>query len=589
MNSMGSLSPCLEISPASRLRLPFPTRCHLARFRIAMALRHAAFIVAILLPASAGSQQKNDSTEARRRASGAQARFESVRRQNLPLTYSGTRGECDARIGRFCQWNSDDDTVEAKQPRAIRRARERLLASLDSAAKRSPNDGWIAGQRVRYFIEAKNDTAAVRAARECRAAEWWCSALEGLALHVNSRGAEADSAFARALRSMPASERCRWTDMSSILDDQARRRFGKVGCGRSETIAEKLWWISDPFWSIEGNERRAEHYARHTMARTLASSRNAYGLSWSNDMREAIVRYGWPRYWSRGPGTSFEPQNGPVTGHEATPNYHFVPVSLSFDSIPQISYDLDLKTSAERYASVTAKRVVELDPQIAVFRRGDSALVVAAYDVSEKRELDSTDISAALVIARDEFSPLHQSSTVGRRGALSVLVETQPQLVSVEVINAASGSGAAWKRSVLRLGPIPGGAVSMSDPLLFDATDEDVTDLDAAMRSAIGGNTVSRGKVGIYWEMYGLARTDSAEPVSLTLTRVQQGTLRRIGESIGLATRSGPLTIRWNQTMSAGSVTSRSVILDLSLIPRGKYMLRIETDSVVASRTIEVR
>src|SRR6188768_3599914 len=121
------------------------------------AARYARALLLLILAASAAeAQQKRDSVEARRRASGAQARFELVRRQNLPRSNYGPADRCDARIGRFCQWNNEDDTVEAKQPRAIRRAREALIASLDSAAKKAPRDGWITGQRVRYLVEAKN-------------------------------------------------------------------------------------------------------------------------------------------------------------------------------------------------------------------------------------------------------------------------------------------------------------------------------------------------------------------------------------------------------------------------------------------------
>jgi hypothetical protein len=549
----------------------------------------------VLAPAVAGGQQKKDSVEARRRATNAQGKFELVRRHNLPLRYSGPRdGTCDARIGRFCQWNDNDDTVEAREPRVIRKARATLLATLDSAAKRSPRDGWITGQRIRYLLEADNDTAAVRVARECKAAEWWCAALEGLALHQQWNGDASDSAFAHALRAMPEADRCRWTDMTPILDYDQRKKFGKVGCGKNEDVAERLWWLADPFWSLPGNDRRSEHYARHTMAKIFEPARNTFNLSWSGDLREMMVRYGWSKSWTRGAGTAFEPNNGPISGHEATPNYHFVPVSMSFDSVPKVSFDLERDASAERYAPVMAKRVFEIEPQIAVFRRGDSALVVAAYDVENRRELDSTRVSAAIVLTHDEHSPLFQDSSSGRKGAMKVLVDSRPQLMSVEVVNLDSRSGAAWMRAGLPIPPGDSGSISMSDPLLFQPQEAEVADLDAAMTTALGSTTVRPGKVGIYWETYGLARSDSAEAVSLTLTRVQQGTLRRIGESIGLAARSNPLTIRWNQMMAVGSVTSRAVVLDLALIPRGKYLLRIDTGPAdrqlaTTSRVIEIR
>jgi hypothetical protein len=553
-----------------------------------MTVRAASLTLALLLSVVAVSdaQQNRDSVEVRRRAINAQARFESVRRINLPVQPSGGGDNCDARIGRFCQWNDDTDTIEAKMPRVIRRAREALLASLDSLAKKSPRDGWITGQRIRYLIEMKNDSAALRVAHECRAAEWWCSALAGLAYHELRRGVEADSAFAHALRTMPASERCRWTDMTPLLDPTLKSRYKKVGCGKNEDVAEKLWWLADPFWSRAGNERRAEHYARHTMAKIQEPARNPYNLSWSNDLREMVVRYGWARYWTRGYGSTLEPRGGAISGHEATPNYHFVPVSLTLDSVPKPGFDLDLDNSSERYSPSGAKRLVEIEPQVAIFRRGDSALVVAAYDVYDKKNFDTTAISAALVLSAGEKSPPRIAQDSGRRGAIVVTTESSPQLMSLEVMNAGERGGVAWKRVALPVNPAPSG-ISLSDPLIF-TPDGDVHDLESAMRFAIGSNTVRREKIGVYWETYGLQQSDSTQPVSLTLTRVQPGLLQRLGESIGLSSRMSPLKIQWNQ-VATGTIAFRALILDLALIPRGRYVLRIETGGAVSSRNLEIQ
>jgi hypothetical protein len=160
--------------------------------------------------------------------------------------------------------------------------------------------------------------------------------------------------------------------------------------------------------------------------------------------------------------------------------------------------------------------------------------------------------------------------------------------MSLEILDTASRMGAAWKRTVLSIDTVNPGRLSLSDPLLFDPGDTEVGDLETARLTALGSNTVKRGKVGIYWETYGLARTDSAQPVSLTLTRVQVGTLRRLGESIGLASKSSPLTIRWNQFNQGGEIAARSVVLDLALIPRGKYLLRIDAGSASSSRIVEI-
>lgn len=552
----------------------------------------AALAIAPFLPALSGAQQRSDSAEARRLAERAQVRFERIHRLNLPSRNSARRGECDARIGRFCQWNSSDDTVVAKESRVVRRARAALLASLDSAARRSPRDGWIAGQRIRYLFEAGDDSTALKVAGQCRGIQWWCDALRGLTLHETGASAASDSAFARALSAMPESERCRWTDVTPLLNPGQKKRYGRVGCGRNEAIAARLWWLADPFLSVPGNDRQAEHFSRHTMARILEPARIVYNLSWASDIREMIVRYGWARYWTQGPGTSMDPYGGVISGHEATPNYHFIPVSLALDSIHEIDFDLDQDRSAERYAPVAANRLTDISPQVALFRRADSVQVVAAFDVSKRRPFDSAAVQSALVLAADERFPLVMSARTAR-GTFTANIDGRPHLMSLEVLSLDKRH-AAWKRVGVWLPPKPADAVDLSDILLFEPGAAEVTDLSQALPGALPGNAVKRAKTGIYWEIYGLTQADSALPVTLTLTPVGQSALRRIGESIGLAPRTSPFNIAWRDTPAMGGISSRSVILDLSLVPRGKYVLRVEArpsgkPPASASRAIEVQ
>jgi len=553
----------------------------------------ALLAASTMQPARAASaQQRSDSLAVHRRAVRAQATFEQVRRQNLPLHYAAPVGGCDARIGRFCHWNSEDDTVKAKEPRAITRARERLLATLDSLARRSPSDGWITGQRIRYLLEGGRDSAAVVVANSCQGATWWCDALRGLALHESGAGAGADSAFARAIADMPEAERCRWTDMTPILDASHRKRFGRVGCGKNQEVAQRLWWLVDPFLSVPGNDRQAEHYARHTMARILAPARNAYNIQFANDMRDMIVRYGWARYWTRGPGTFSDPNAGAISGHEATPNYHFIPVTLSLDSVHIVDFDIDRDPSSERYSPVAADRLREIEPQVALFRRGDSVQVVAAFDVARFPPLDSSRVASALVLAPDESTSFVASDSA-RKGALTLTVDGQPHLMSLEIVSF-DRRRAAWSRSGIWLAPKPEGAVALSDLLLFESQATHVTALPEAMPFALPGNEVKRGKIGVYWEIYGLSRSDSALPLNLTLTPVGRSALRRLGESIGLAPRASPLNIAWRETPGSGAIATRSVVLDLSLVPRGRYQLRVEArpaslPPAVTSKEIELQ
>ena len=539
----------------------------------------SGFFAAFLLATPAHPQTaKRDSINARKLALRAQTRFEQVRRFNLPMRFVGAGNVCDARIGRFCQWN-DEDPSTPKEPKPIREGRNTLLATLDSAAARSPADDWIAGQRLRYLVEAGRDTAALNAARQCAGTGWWCDALKGLALHELEDDDAADSAFKSALRSMPDAERCRWTDISILLDDAQRKRYGKVGCGKRDDLAARLWWLADPFYAIPGNDRETEHYARQTMSMILDGTRAGYGIRWGDDLRQLLVRYGWSRFWTVSPGPNADPHEGQISGHEAAPNYHFFPESLKIDSVADIgdsTWNLHNQYSAERYSPKIASAFVDLAPQVALFRRGDSVQVIAAYDLSSDTAFAGPDVHSALVLSRDERDkPLISMSTFAR-GWHSLTVDPVPRVLSLEAWNSGKRHGARLRRGVL-IAPRKPNSVAVSDILLFDAIAPEANDLPTVLPHALGSLTVDGSrKLGLYWETYGLARADSALPISLTLTRFDEGILRKLAQSIGLGTRSTPLSIAWRETPALGGIATRSVVLDLSLIPRGHYRLRLE-------------
>ncbi|HVF40419.1 MAG TPA: hypothetical protein VM939_10995 [Gemmatimonadaceae bacterium] len=540
--------------------------------------------------------QRADSVAARRAAMSAQRRFEQTRRHTMRVQYTGNDHVCDARIGRYCQWN-DDNAVLPDDPAPVNKARQALLDALERVAALSPNDGWITGQRVRYLIEARRDTAAVMVAQSCTGAAWWCHGLRGLALHEAKAGTSADSAFALALASMPAAERCRWTDITVLLTPAQRKRYGKIGCGRNDALVSRIWWLADPLHSIPGNQRQAEHYSRHMMNLLLESGPTGYGTSWANDLRELVVRYGWVRVWTRPTATSTDPFANSNSGHEASPSGRFLPDVARLDSLTSIGdsgWSVRARPSVERYSLALAPRFTQIDAQIARFRRGDSALVVAAYDVSQDTTWAAATISAALVLSRDASAA---AQIVGPRTQTTwstAFFDGSPHLLSLEVFDFAKGRG-AFHREVVSLPKATENQVTVSDLLLFDPTSVQGDDTDDLFPKALGSLSVPRSrKLGLYWEIYGLARADSALPLSLTLTRTGEGALSRLARSIGLGAASTPMTIRWRESPGAGAVTSRSVSLDLERIPRGKYVLRMELkpagrQAVATSRVIQLR
>ena len=179
------------------------------------------------------------------------------------------------------------------------------------------------------------------------------------------------------------------------------------------------------------------------------------------------------------------------------------------------------------------------------------------------------------------------------RGWHSITVDGAPHLLSLETWNPEKKRGARLRLGV-SLPRIRPGTVSVSDILLFDAPSPEATDLPSILPHTLGSLSVEgTRKLGIYWEMYGLARPDSALPVTLTLTRFTEGALRKLAESIGLGRRSTPLSISWRETPTLGPLATRSVVLDLSLIPRGHYRLKLEltptgSPPVTTTRIIDI-
>ena len=79
------------------------------------------------------------------------------------------------------------------------------------------------------------------------------------------------------------------TPSKADLDAMCRRlaNIHRV-CELNADIADTIWWLAQPFWSVDGNERRAEHYARHVMSRLERDSRSPYQMRWGTDTHEFV-------------------------------------------------------------------------------------------------------------------------------------------------------------------------------------------------------------------------------------------------------------------------------------------------------------
>jgi len=543
------------------------------------------------------AQPVADSVKLSRRARDLQASFERRRRHLLPTFYTGIADRC-LIVGRFCEWHPNmQEVVVPEEGKEIRRARVELLRELAKASAALPGDDWIVGQRIRYLTET-HDSSAIGVARSCRASKWWCEALLGLTLHVSGDFAAADSAYSSALADMPALIRCHWTNLSPLLDDDIRGTYRKMPCDQRDGLNGRIWWVADPLFMTRGNERRTEHFSRMVHSALWKDAANTYGTSWGGDLAELMLRFGWAEKWTQQPASSATIAAQPsVTGHEREPGFHFFLTQRPPDSLAQIVdslFDVYQFPPREQYAPPYARGLVRLDVQLARFRRGDSTRVVAAYDVSADTIFGRRRFAAALVAMGDEVALPVRADLVESpvKSVLTVMTPWKSQLIGVELLAYDSAAAARWRAGFAEI-PVDSGRISVSDLLFVDGAPDLPVDLGDAIAHAHGGTKFRRDtKVGLFWELYGRAPADSTMPISLTITPLDEGLLRRTFRVLRIAPKLTPLNIRWQENGASGVLSPRSVVLDLSLVPAGRYAVKLEvgnSPTASASRTIEVR
>lgn len=584
-------------------------------------------VAAVPLPASTqaaatvGPAAEADSGRALGAAREAQREFEQLRRKELPWTWERGSGPCDEIIGRFCLWHDgDDDWEPPAQSVAVTAARERLIEGLRRAAAHAPGDAWIAGQRVRYLIEAGRGDEAEATARDCQTERWWCLALEGYTLHYAGRFEAAESAFAVALVAMPGSQQRRWQDISVLLEPGGRGRYRSLREEERPRFAERFWRLADPLYLVSGNERRTEHYARLVLDRLQEDSRSPFGVPWGWDLREILLRYGWPAGWERVQSSAGAPAGPvPVVSHFQKGGLQFVPPAefvLDPASIRSDDWRLDPPRPRAEFAVPYASSFTFLEHQLARFRRGDSAVIVAAYDLrveelenrragtgSERRIASQAagadhETRAALVVLDREGVPTAavQARGRGRSGGLTATAAPGPALVSIEVL-VPEERRAARARYAVSFEPQAAGPMA-SDLLVVEPHDPLPRTLAAAAGVARGSTRVKPGeRIGIYFELYGLPPATVAATLALSVVPRREGWMQRAARRLGLASEPSPLVLRWNEEVTGGRLPwGRTLAIDLPELPRGAHELRLEVTlptlperpAISASRRIHV-
>lgn len=525
-----------------------------------------------------------------------QAGFESFRRQNLPVWRSRRPdpNRCDERVGRFCYWYDEAEQDPPPEPSAIREARERLIVQLDSAGRAFPSNRWVSGQRIRYLAEATRHDDAIAAAHECTILDWWCHALQGFAYHVAERYADADSAYERALALMNERERCEWRDLKLMLDDALLRRYRDLGCRGRLPLEQRIWWLARPMLSEPGNDARTEYYSRLMMTHFLEDASSAYQMGFDTDERELVLRYGWPYAWTReAPSGILGGPPGGVVGHEHTPAHPVFPAPGVLEN-PASSDSAGWRSKGippvrARYAPAYARRLLALEHQAGLFRRGDTAVVAVAWSVEQDSALAAAarspgELTAALVLTKGEESDatIVRATRPAARGRFVARAKWGSMLMSVEVA-ARTRRTLARARYGVQGSDAPESRVQVSDVVLFEAGDSLPTTLEDVLPLMRPSARIPQGeRVGLFWESYNTLATGEGLGVSITVAPEDTGGgwLQRGLRALRLVKEAAPVTVGMRDVSARGQAYSpRAVVVDLSTLTPGRYLMQLEIDA----------
>lgn len=562
-------------------------------------------------PPTAGAQvSRRDSLRLLDQARSAQSAFEASRNMNLPRMQPEDQRACDAVIGRMCYWDEDSDEQGGRdsaatwEPVATNRARRKLVATLDRLGGRLPGDSWIVGQQVRYLVEGGADSAAIAAGHECRSVQWWCGVLTGYALHASGDYADAESAFDSALAQMPRDVRCRWTDISLLLDDAERENYQRLPCEARDSVERRFWALARPSYAVKGNDRRTEHFSRVLLAELWATSRNAYGMSWADDMREVLIRFGAPQWYATTWPTGFGNAAG-VVGHDRRHGYHF---AADIDH-GAVSWNPRARPAREKYAAPYLDSLATIDAQFAMLKRGDSAVLVAAYsgaNLSNATVLGVSSDSGVTMVSGDSAQPRIRSAHT----------EWKDVVAGIEAYDRVNRIDRRVRWLIVPPVAAPG-APELSTILFFAGdTPGDVSTIDEALAHALTTSVLKGArKLGLYWEMYArdtassqavdsgatqagdgvelpagdtLSRSDSSADVAISVTRIDSGVLKWLAQALHLSPQDSRVAMRWHETR-VGDVTARSVVLDLAELPAGTYRITLSVGPDDRHRTTTAR
>ena len=554
-----------------------------------------------------------DSSESQGIARAAQARFERRRIRYFPLILGSANGACDERVGRFCSWYDEGDWYPRPELVEAEELREELLFLLDSIQALLPGDGWLLGQRVWYLSEARRWEEALEAARSCGTAEpWWCAALEGFSLHGLERYVEADRVFSIAIDQMDNEKSLWWRVPRWVMDDDGQNALKEAAISSSEALdnlLERLWLLADPLYLAEGNDRKTSHYARWTVAKIREEAKNPYRISWGNDLDELTIRHGWELGWNRTSDAGFTTVED-VIGHKHPEGRDYMPPGKMLNT-PSLAAPGDLRADVDRprslYAPAYAPVLLPMEGQVAFFPRGSRVVVVGTHFLPDDTTRhvghdhpipwldpgtqDGMLDRAGIFLVPLDGARIKSAQVMGHtEGALSLEVPSGSYVLSIETWNPRKR-----RAGRLRMGfesqPVPEDVASLSDILMLRPSSKEPEVLAAALPQALKKAEILTGQTfAIAWEVSGLGFRSETLLFEVSVSPINRGVLRQIGEFLRITKPARPLRLSWEESgpLSPGPLF-RYLNLDLPNLKAGEYEVRMVLKTVGRADAVSAR
>ena len=588
------------------------------------------------LSAQSGETANPDSLALHEQAKDSQARFERFREERIPPELPGFGRGCDDLVGRFCLRFEDGETESEwkvpEEPVEFSMARVQVLRELAEVGNKIPGDPWVLGQRVAYMGEVGDWRGAEQLVRSCGSGNWWCTALMGYVRHGQGEWNGAADLFSLALTQMPADEAERFLSLSHLLDPDALDVYERSS--DKPSLEERLWLLADPLYMVDGNDRMTEQFARAVIVRMRQESVNPYGVEWGDDIAELTLRYGAEKAWERQAhvrvGPSLQDTRN-IVGRHHPKSQEFLPPDEALEDPAQIApgdWTLEQRRPWTGYAPPYAPDLNALETQVARFRRGDSLLVVGAFEPQEEDQPETdtrrqsmnprivdvrsrrnesrgerqarsnpfgriqeepvpflpeepektAPVQSGLFLIDTETGAHHEVLGEGPRGAFQLLVPNGRYIIGVEAFSPDDKR--AWRdRHGLWQDPLVLGLAAVSDLLILKGGGNLPESLEEALPTAMPVTRIRTGEsFKAAWELYGLRIGESAS-VRIGVDRGGEGFIRRLGQFLRVLEPDAPVVMTYEDTgPDVLGTVFRAVELNLPDLEPGEYTLTVEIE-----------